>query len=176
MQRCSRGVPSRARAAIKTAEGQAGESEPQRRQKKDDAEEIRTLACRAHFLSRETPSPFVSKNFNHSATASVTDAGIGGKKKKSQNFSVIFSPREKPVFQYLTRGAPGHRRIKNAKNAARATARTRSHHSREAAASRARLRGETTTTTCPPKNGRAVLIRRATRVLLFVAARSGGAP
>ena len=52
---------------------------------------------------------------------------------------------------------------------------TQPHCTQDAAANRARLREETTPSTCPPKNGRAGRIPRVTRVLLFAAARSEAA-
>ena len=48
-------------------------------------------------------------------------------------------------------------RVKNAKTLPAHPNGTRSHRTQDAAANRARLREETTTSTCPPKNGRAAL-------------------
>ena len=93
-------------------------------------------------------------------------------KDESQNFSVIFSPMQKPVFKIID---PGRRVTVGSKTLKTLPAQPRgpqSHHSREAAASRARLRGETTTTTCPPKNGRAA--RHPARNV--TAGRAGAAP
>ena len=63
---------------------------------------------------------------------------------------------EKPVFPYLTRGA-GSVSVKNAKTLPAQPSGTRPHRTQDAAANRERLGEETTTSTSPPKNGRAAL-------------------
>ena len=85
-----------------------------------------------------------------------TNANIGGTKRETGEFFLYIFDNVKtrvPVFdprRRVTVGSKTQETLPAHPNG------TRPHRTQDAAANRARLREETTTSTCPPKNGRAV--------------------
>ena len=101
-----------------------------------------------------------------------TNANIGGTKREIGEFvPYTFNDLKTRVEKYkqgagVTVGSKTQKTLPAHPNG------TKSHRTRDAAANRARLRGETTTSTCPPINGRAA--RHPARNV--TAGRAGAAP
>ena len=111
----SRGVCRRARVCSQNSGVEGGRERRIKKTKKRITTQKRFELSRAEHISLalflvfklvgNASRYYVLRLFNHSATASITDANIDGRKGGMENLSVLFSTKEKPVFQYLTPGA-----------------------------------------------------------------------